>query len=105
MDEKSEHTKKPNGNKFTPVLVAIIGAFIGSSSTVAVYVNTPLGQKITRPDPFTGSQAAVLISRIEHLEDEAGQVSQLSLRTAVLESQYANILQNQIRILDRLDQL
>ena len=110
MEEKKSKVTI-HGSKWTPVLVACIGAFVGSSGTVAVYVNTPLGQKITRPDPFTGSQAAALISRIEHLEEDIGnhldhhpdRENQFDRRIATLEAQYAIILANQARILDRLD--
>ena len=100
-----------NGNKFTPVLVAVIGAFLGSSGTIAVYLGTPVGQQTVRPDPFTGSQATALIQTIDtvkediddHIKFHPDRENQFDRRIATLEAQYAIILQNQARILDRLD--
>ena len=110
MEEKKSKVTI-HGSKWTPVAVAIIGAFLGSSGTVAVYLGTPIGQEIVRPDPFTGTQAVALeqnVSRLEHgleqhLTNHPDDVNQFDRRIAVLESQYAIILQNQGRILDRLD--
>ena len=100
-----------DGNKFTPIAVAIIGAALGSSGTVAVYLGTPFGQDIARPDPFTGTQAVALEARINHIEEQIDAhvgahpdiVNQFDRRIATLEAQYAIILRNQGRILDRLD--
>jgi hypothetical protein len=110
MSEK-EHNGKRDGSKLTPILVAVIGAFVGSSGTIAIYLGTPIGQEIARPDPYTGSQAAALTTRVEYLEAEVDahvnrhpdQENQFDRRIATLEAQYAIILQNQGRILDRLD--
>jgi hypothetical protein len=112
MDEKKSILEH-HGRKYTPVLVAIVGAFIGSSGTVAIYVNTPIGQKITRPDPFTGTQAAALIERMDRVESDVSahrmrhpsDDMQYDRRIAVLETKFSIILQNQGRILDRLDNM
>lgn len=97
--------------KYTAVVVAIIGAFIGSTSTVAIYLGSPVAKEIVRSDPFTGAQGAALIQRINSLEQQVrehvlkhpDEVNQFDRRIATLEAQYAIILQNQGRILDRLD--
>jgi len=110
MEEKKSKVTI-HGSKWTPVAVAIIGAFLGSTGTVAVYLGTPIGQEIARPDPFTGTQASALTTRIEHLEEDIGdhldhhpdRENQFDRRIATLEAQYAIILANQARILDRLD--
>ncbi len=102
-----------NGRANYPIAVAIIGAFLGSTGTVAVYLGSPLAQEITRPDPFTGSQAAALIARIEHLEAEIirhtanhpDQTNQFDRRITTLEIHYETILKNQDRIIERLDAL
>lgn len=95
----------------TPFIVAVLGAFLGSTGTIAVYLGTPLGQEIARPDPFTGSQAARLEARLDeidrdihnHLERHPDVQNQFDRRIATLEAQYAIILQNQGRILDRIE--
>ena len=109
----TDNVEKTNGRKHTPILVAVLGAFLGSSGTIAIYLNTPVGQAVARPDPFTGSQGAALKTRIEHLEEEVSnhtlqhpdQTLQFDRRIATLEAQYAIILQNQGRMIDRLDRI
>lgn len=59
-----------DGHKLTPLLVAIIGAVIGSGGGVYISLRSPLGQEIARPDPFTGSQGATLASRIEQIQTD-----------------------------------
>lgn len=112
MNDKQEYNVK-NGSRYAPIAVAAIGAFLGSFGTVGVYLGTPLGQEIARPDPFTGTQGASLTARVSHLEkDLSGHIgnhpdaiNQFDRRIATLEAQYAIILQNQVRIIDRLDKI
>ncbi len=59
-----------DGNKWRTVLVAVIGAAIGGSGTVAIYLGTPLAQEAVRPDPFTGTEAAELKREIRYLREE-----------------------------------
>ncbi len=100
-----------NGRANYPIAVAVIGAFLGSTGTIAVYLGTPFGQEMARPDPFTGSQATALIARIEHLEAEIirhtanhpDQTNQFDRRITTLEIHYEQILKNQDRIIERLD--
>ena len=97
--------------RWNPAVVGIVCAVLGSSGGVALVFNTPIGEGITRPDPFTGTQGAALISSVvrvesqidDHLHNHPSDVNQFDRRIATLEAQYAIILQNQGRILDRLD--
>jgi len=109
----SKEHNNAHGSKWNPVAVGIISAILGSSGGIALVFNSPFGQKITRPDPYTGTQAATLNARVEHLEDDItehlvrhpDEINQFDRRIATLEAQYAMILQNQARMLDRLERL
>lgn len=94
-----------SGSKWHPVIVAVIGSVLGSSGGLAIYLRTPVGQEVARPDPFTGTQAAALTERVETIEssmvnhrlnhpDRA-----LDLRVTLLEANYAHIVET----LDRID--
>ena len=72
-----------NGRKHTPLLVAVLGAFLGSSGTIAVYLGTPAGQTVARPDPFTGSQGAAIETRLDTLERRVDQLPPRELELAV----------------------
>ena len=99
------------GGKLHPIAIAIVSAFIGSGGGIALVYNTDAGQSLTRPDPFTGSEGASLEERVNHIEGDLGshlsrhpdETNQFDRRIATLEAQYAIILQNQARILDRLE--
>ena len=99
------------GGKLHPIAIAIVSAFIGSGGGIALVYNTDAGQSLTRPDPFTASEGASLGARIEHIEKDLNDhvlrhpsdENQFDRRIATLEAQYAIILQNQARTLDRLD--
>ena len=111
MNEEKAHTGKRNGNKYLPAVVAIIGAALGSTGTVAIVFNTPFGQSIARPDPFTGTQAASLKAEImglreiltRHLDSHPDEVNKFDRRITYLEAQTEVIIRNQERMLDRLD--
>ena len=113
MDEKVVQNSNGNGNKWTPVVIAVVGAFVGSLGTVSVYLGTPLGQEIARPDPFTGRQAAALETRIGHLENDLAthfrthpdKANQFDRRITVLEVQYNGIMEYLKRIDKKLDNL
>lgn len=114
MDDKKRNNGE-RGHKWTPIVIAVVGAAFGSLSTVSIYLGTPVGQEIARPNPWTSLQAKAAhdaltdrISHIEsdvadHLEHHPDRENQFDRRIATLEAQYAIILQNQARILDRLD--
>ena len=111
MDDKKSNNGG-HGTKWTTVLVACVGAFVGSSGTVALVFNSPRGQEIARPDPFTGTQAATLRTGLHDLQvDFSSHVRQPpdnrdhDLRITTLEVQFDQILSNQVRILERLDRL
>ena len=106
-----EYDKKRNGDIRHPVLAVVLGALLGGGGSIGVFLSTPVGQEFARPDPFTGSQGAKLIQRVSHIEEDVANhlshhpdaENQFDRRIATLEAQYAIILQNQGRILDRLD--
>lgn len=108
-----EYDKKRNGDIRHPVLAVVLGALLGGGGSIGVFLSTPVGQEFARPDPFTGSQGAKLIERVGHIEEDVANhlshhpdaENQFDRRIATLEAQYAIILQNQGRILDRLDSL
>ena len=109
MTDKEYNTK--NGTKWHPVLIAILGAILGSSGSIFVVFGTPLGQSVARPDPFTGTQAASLIADIRRVESDIDmhitrhpdKLNQFDRRITTLEVQFSQILDNQTRILNKLD--
>jgi len=109
MTDKKAQDDRHAGNKWTPVLVAIVGAALGSLGTISIYIGTPAGQKIARPDPFTGSQADALIARIGHLETKInGHMFShpdraLELRVNTLESNYNHLVETLDRIERKMD--
>ena len=72
-----------------------------------------VGPDLVAPDRYTGAEAAALIGRFDRLESNFGthisqhpdKNNQYDRRIAVLESQYATLLRNQQRMLDKLDEL
>ena len=74
---------KNDGSKYTPILVAIIGAFLGSSGTIAIYLGTPAAQELARPDPFTGTQGRSLEERLSTLERRVDQLPPRELELGV----------------------
>ena len=108
---EQEYNESKYGHKWTGILVAIVGAVIGSLGTVSVYLGTPVGQEAVAPDRFTGSEAASLVKRINYLETNIDShirehpdiENRYDRRIAVLESQITALLLNQQRILDKLD--
>jgi len=113
MMQNKVYTKKPNGNKWNPVIVGIVGAVLGSSGSIALVFNTPAGQSFVRPDPYTGTQASALAHRVGEIETDLGThitthpdaTNQYDRRITTLEVQFQQILDNQRRILDRLEKL
>jgi hypothetical protein len=113
MDNKNGQNGKRNGNPNNPLIVAVLGGLLGSTGSLAIYVGTPIGQELARPDPFTGTQAAALEQRVVHLEDEVidhierhpDVTNHFDRRITTLEVQYAAILSNQEKILSRLERL
>ena len=111
---EQDHNDKRNGNGTrTTAFVAIIGAFLGAGGSTAVVFNTPLGQSLARPDPYTGSEAAALEERVSHLEvdfryhitNHPDVTNEFDRRITRLETQIDLILTNQQRIINRLDQM
>jgi len=110
--EKAQNSER-NGNKWNPIVVAVLSAVLGSGGGIALVFNTSAGQSLVRPDPFTGTQAAQLDSRLKHVEREIDthirlhpdSVNQYDRRITTLEVQYANIISGQHRIIERLDKI
>ena len=108
----SDHNDKRNGN-WTPIAIAAVSALVGSGGGVALVFNTDLGQNMARPDPFTGSDGAALEQRVEHVEQELYDhthnhpdvTNEFDRRITRLETQISIMIQNQERILSRLDKL
>ena len=102
MAEKEHHSK--DGSRWTPVIVAVISAALGSGSGIAVYLRTPIAQEIARPDPFTGSQAAALSRQIDAVKADVidhrihHPDRELDSRLSVLEAHYEDILRHLERI-------
>lgn len=107
---------KPDKSTSRGFLIAAVSAAIGSGGGISLFFGSDIGQKITRPDPFTGSQAAALIVRIERLEREIenhterhpdaalrNAIAILQAESAEAKAERAQIIRNQDRILDRLD--
>jgi len=90
------------------LIVAVISAIFGSISGPMLLVRFG-GETVVAPDRFTGEEAALLTARVRHLEkhlvNHPDQANQFDRRITTLEVQYAIILDNQSRILDRLDKL
>ena len=113
MDKETAYNKARNGNNRHPVLAVVLGAVLGGSGSIGIFLGTPIGESVARPDPFTGSQGAKLTQRVLHLEEDVGAhlthhpdaENQFDRRIATLEAKFDVILQNQGRILDRLDSL
>lgn len=113
MDENGVKIKGEvkNGNKWIPLAVAVIGACGGAFGGSYLYVESGVGsstlQQVARPDPFTGHEARELERRISQVERHVTQhpdiVNQYDRRLATLEAQYAIILTQLDRILDRLE--
>jgi len=108
---------KPDGNKWNGVLVAIVGAILGSSGGIALVFNTPVGasiiQSTARPDPLTGTQARALTHEIEqleaqimfHIREHPDRVNQFDRRITVLETQYSTMISTLRRIEEKLDSI
>ena len=109
--------KKTNG-KWTPVLIAVISAALGSSGGIALVFNTPFGEGLARPDPWTATQADARYkqtnARLNNLEGHVRSHPDAELRAEIadLRADYRAfkasqdlIIKNQDRILLKLDSL
>ena len=105
--------RERNDDHRHPLLAVIVGSILGGGGTIGVFLGTPAGKSFARPDPFTGTEGAQLKQRVVHIEQDVSDhlnnhpdvENQFDRRIATLEAQYAIILQNQGRILDRLDSM
>jgi hypothetical protein len=97
---------KLNGNR--ALVVAILSGILGGTGGPWLLVRLG-GDTILRPDPFTGSQGKVLAYRVEelerHVENHPDRVGLFERRITTIETQNAIIMENQKRIIERLDSL
>lgn len=109
MTDEQAHNKT-DGFRAIYLALYLVGAVLSGGGGTYVWLRTT-GPEIVAPDRFTGSQASTLITRVSHLEADVNMhldrhpdvTNQFDRRIATLEAQYAIILANQARILDRLD--
>lgn len=98
-----------NGNKWVVVIVTVLSAFLGTGGGSYYYFSTadPLSlQKITRPDPATGTELRHLQESLkDHISGHPSTVNQFDRRITILETQYEAILENQKRILRELEKI
>lgn len=107
--------KNNNGvNGFRPVLMAfyLAGAVLSGAGGNYLWLRST-GPEVVRPDPFTGSEARQLRAELDtarrqlryHLENHPDIQNRFDARLTALEAQYAIMIANQERILNRLDRL
>lgn len=102
----------PHGVRSIYLALYFLGAVLSGSGGVYAWLRTS-SPEIVAPDRYTGTQAAALIRRVERLEKDTDHhlnqhpdiTNRFDARLSALEAQYGLILQNQGRILDRLDSM
>ncbi len=90
-----------------PVIVALyfIGAVLSGAGGNYLWMRN-VAPEVVAPDRFTGTEADALEFKIDtHLANHPDIEYRFDARLTALEAQYAIILTNQQRILDRLDRL
>lgn len=96
----------PNGSKWSAILVPALIAAISASGGLYIALGTPVGESLTRPDPFTGAQGAYLEQRIEaleyHVRNHPDVENQFDRRITTLEVQFSQIIENQRTILEHI---
>jgi len=101
---------RPDGMRNVYLALYLIGAVLSGAGGNYIWMRN-VGPEVLAPDRFTGTQGTALIERVERLENRIGthefthpdKANQFDRRIATLEAQYVIILQNQQRILDRLE--
>ncbi len=104
----NESTVKKNGvlsNK-QAFMVAVISAFLGSAGGPVVLSNL-LGWNPYRSDPFTGTEGKLLERRLtsleKHIDNHPDETKQFDRRIIELEIRLQVIIDNQQRILQKLE--
>lgn len=90
----------------------LVGAVLSGAGGNYLWMRS-VAPSVVAPDRFTGSEAALLKSRISHIEStidthtqhHPDDVNQFDRRITTLEVQYAAIISNQGRIIAQLDKL
>lgn len=93
-------TLSDHGSKY-PLVVAVLGAFLGSSGSVALVFNSPLGKDLSRPDPFTGSQGAALEQRLSKVQSELSDIKVILNRDMTRHEERLNNLEKHHADLER----
>jgi hypothetical protein len=101
-----------NGNKWTHIFVSAVIAAFSASGGLYIALGTPVGQSLTRPDPYTGAEGATLEYRLEniegiienHITNHPDAINQFDRRITTLEAKMTQILRNQERIIDKLEE-
>ena len=101
--------KLGNGlNGRSAFFVATLGAIFGGFSGPLLLVKFG-GDSVVRPDPFTGTQGQQIEKRVtaleSHVDNHPDQTGRFDARLTALEAQFTIILNNQERIIRRLDNL
>lgn len=105
---KEIRKEEKNGNHLRPIFLAayFIAAVMSGVGGSFVWLDT-VGPNIVRPDPAYGSEIRVLEHRLTaleyHIQNHPDVTNKFDSRIAVLETHYDIIINNQVRIMDRLD--
>lgn len=111
MEEKQAHNPL-HGVRTVYLALYFLGALVSGVGGNFLWLRST-GPEVVAPDRFTGTQAASLIRRVDHIESAIDRhverhpetMNRFDARLSALEAQYQLILQNQSRILDRLDSM
>jgi hypothetical protein len=94
-----------NGAK-RAIIVAIASAIIGGAGGPFLLIKFG-GAEFVRPDPYTGSQARILESRVQtlerHVDNHPDVVNKFDRRITILEVKLQQIIFNQERIIEKLE--
>ena len=100
MNDKKESNTK-DGVRSIYLGLYFLGAILSGAGGNYLWMRN-VGPDIVAPDRFTGTQASALESKLDsHLRNHPDRP--LEIRVSRLEEQYASIIRNQNRILDRLN--
>ena len=75
MKEEKDY-ERADARTWHPILSAIIGAILGGGGSLGIVFSTPIGQELTRPNPYTSADhqvyAAKTDARLDILEKHVG---------------------------------
>lgn len=105
-------TPKTIGVRNVYLILYLLTAVLSGAGGNYLWLNN-IGPDVVAPDRFTGTEAATLKARINHIESSLDThtrahpdiENRYDRRIAVLESQISAMLLNQQRMMDKLDKL